>query len=558
MTEKEKARAYDEMIEKLRDFYRDYDTVSCLIDVKEELANLFPELKENKMEWIEKIRQELKSYLEHREVKQISESDAIHQWIIWLEKQDKHIENNEDDSDADFTIYYPSKNGEGRYECIPYSFYGMLSSFSEDKDMIDFLHLCFYTEEECNEWIKQNESVDTHEHKFNVGDWVVTDKGDTIQITAVNPGYYTIDNGMEFNMSYFDKYWHLWTIQDAKDGDILDEGSCIFIFKKLNDDMSADTYCVLFDDGDYANNCHLSFDYKTTYPATHEKSEELFVRMKSEGYEWDADKKQLNDIKIKPKFCKGDWVICTDQGGYEHIRQITKIETFIPSYDSKQCHRYWTSDLTWFGDSYNARLWTIDDAKDGDVLYDGNNACLFRNKMKDDGDIWVDTYCGIDSDGMFTVNGEDECWCLGCDCVPATKEQRDILFKKMKKAGWKWDNINKLTNLYSESEMTETLRTEYEKGRADAIAEMKSYLDEEDIRIIQNIDSVLFYDKDLPEDRCMQLRDWLKSLKQRFIWKPNKVQMIALSEASGIVGMLTPRGTHLQSLYNDLKMLTND
>lgn len=43
----EKAKAYDETIEKLRDFYRDYDTVSRLIDVKEELANLIPELKES-------------------------------------------------------------------------------------------------------------------------------------------------------------------------------------------------------------------------------------------------------------------------------------------------------------------------------------------------------------------------------------------------------------------------------------------------------------------------------------------------------------------------------
>lgn len=53
---KEKAKRYDEAIEKLRDFYRDYDTVSCLIDVKEELANIFTELKESEDE---KIRKEL-------------------------------------------------------------------------------------------------------------------------------------------------------------------------------------------------------------------------------------------------------------------------------------------------------------------------------------------------------------------------------------------------------------------------------------------------------------------------------------------------------------------
>ena len=54
MTIEEKAKAYDETIEKLRNFYRDYDIVSNLIDVKKELANLIPELKENEGEMIRK------------------------------------------------------------------------------------------------------------------------------------------------------------------------------------------------------------------------------------------------------------------------------------------------------------------------------------------------------------------------------------------------------------------------------------------------------------------------------------------------------------------------
>lgn len=62
-----------------------------------------------------------------------------------------------DNKEGDFTIYHPQKNGKGKYECIPFSFYGSLTSFSEDKDLIDFLRTCFYTEEECNEWIKQQE-----------------------------------------------------------------------------------------------------------------------------------------------------------------------------------------------------------------------------------------------------------------------------------------------------------------------------------------------------------------------------------------------------------------
>ena len=45
---------------------------------------------------------------------------------------------------------------------------------------------------------------------------------------------------------------------------------------------------------------------------------------------------------------------------------------------------------------------------------------------------------------------------------------------------------------------------------------------EEDESNFQNIDSVLFYDKNLPEDTCMRLRNWLKSLKERYTWKPSE------------------------------------
>ena len=40
--------------------------------------------------------------------------------------------------------------------------------------------------------------ADKVEPKFKIGDWVVTDKCDTVQIRAVNNGYYTLYNGMIF------------------------------------------------------------------------------------------------------------------------------------------------------------------------------------------------------------------------------------------------------------------------------------------------------------------------------------------------------------------------
>lgn len=87
MTTEQKAQAYDEAIEGIQEILSSGEDSIKMSRLQIRLQGIFPELKENKGEWIEKIRQELKSYLEHREVKRISESDAILQWIAWIEKQ---------------------------------------------------------------------------------------------------------------------------------------------------------------------------------------------------------------------------------------------------------------------------------------------------------------------------------------------------------------------------------------------------------------------------------------------------------------------------------------
>lgn len=138
--------------------------------------------------------------------------------------------------------------------------------------------------------------VSKAEPKFHVYDWVVTDKGDTVQIGSVNNGYYTIGNGMLFSMPYVDTSWHLWTIKDANDGDVLAEDSCIFIIQKLCGITAAKTYCTLFDDDDFDSGSTLYFDIDSTKPATQEQRDILFAKMKSAGYIWDVEKKVLNKV----------------------------------------------------------------------------------------------------------------------------------------------------------------------------------------------------------------------------------------------------------------------
>ena len=70
--------------------------------------------------------------------------------IAWIKEQ---ISKKKDD----FVVYSPEKNGKGKYECIPYSFYGTLGSLSNNEELVSFLRYCFVTEEECNEWIEKVE-----------------------------------------------------------------------------------------------------------------------------------------------------------------------------------------------------------------------------------------------------------------------------------------------------------------------------------------------------------------------------------------------------------------
>lgn len=161
------------------------------------------------------------------------------------------------------------------------------------------------TREEALAWLEKEGQKPTYksEPNFKVGDWIVTDKNNITQIKAVNNGYYTIDNGMDFNMSYVDKCWRLWTIQDAKDGDVLwhsdSASNGIFIFKEIRYDGKVLCYCD-YDSEDYFclgehHTCCWA-NAKILHPATKEQRDLLFQKMKEAGLEWDADKKKLKKL----------------------------------------------------------------------------------------------------------------------------------------------------------------------------------------------------------------------------------------------------------------------
>ena len=160
MTTEEKAKAYDEALERARQIKNGengwgyYD----LTEITPALEKVFPELKKSDDE---RIRKHIFKFVDEQFPRHNEKEKA--KMLAWLEKQ-KEPEQDE----GDFTIYHPQKNGEGKYKCIPFSFYGSLASFSNDKDLMDFLNECFYDKEECERWCEIENKPELPECKHKI------------------------------------------------------------------------------------------------------------------------------------------------------------------------------------------------------------------------------------------------------------------------------------------------------------------------------------------------------------------------------------------------------
>lgn len=153
------------------------------------------------------------------------------------------------------------------------------------------------------------------ESKFHEGDWVVhTATGIVHQIkhpienvTNKTYGYDLIDGG--YISSDDEVNYHLWTITDAKDGDVLSDGTTIFIFKELLSDGSVMSYCDYDTDSGESDAFYpLSMNLMCSKinPATKEQRGLLLQKMHDEGYEWNAEKRELKKIEQKYAWSEED------------------------------------------------------------------------------------------------------------------------------------------------------------------------------------------------------------------------------------------------------------
>ena len=158
------------------------------------------------------------------------------------------------------------------------------------------------------------------------------------------------------------------------------------------------------------------------------------------------------DKLIKPKFKIGDWVVSMP---YKSVYQIEKKE----NYGYTLRHTLGGSVCLPFSNEELIREWTINDAKDGDVLalswYEGKNLwekIIIFKKYHSEGVKGLYSMPCVEGYGNTFKNGKiaftdekvpyySKIWT--CNLHPATKEQRDLLFQKIKEAGYEWDSEKK-------------------------------------------------------------------------------------------------------------------
>lgn len=195
-------------------------------------------------------------------------------------------------------------------------------SGNEANDILDFVLSEYYKNE--NSTIEDGFSNWLIEHYDNVkppfdgvgarfqrGEWIASEELNTARIISNDGDRYEvefIDGNKGFpHIDYVDRYFHLWSIADAKEGDVLTLSymyqNYIFIYKGLCEksfQTMMSIFCSYYIEEDAYEDETDSFHTMNTgeiiTPATKEQRELLFQKMKEAGYEWDAEKKELKKI----------------------------------------------------------------------------------------------------------------------------------------------------------------------------------------------------------------------------------------------------------------------
>ena len=174
-----------------------------------------------------------------------------------------------------------------------------ITSIADNKYWYNDSVVCDFSDQDLWELVERT--------KFKKGDWVFHNTAEFIYMiqTIGRDGYGVISRDGKKSVVYYSAEinYRLWTIQDVKDGDVLSDGTTIFIFKDLLSDGSVMSYCDYDIDSDESGAfCPLSVNLMCSKitPATKAQRAILFGGLADAGYTFDFEKKELKKIEQKP------------------------------------------------------------------------------------------------------------------------------------------------------------------------------------------------------------------------------------------------------------------
>ena len=248
---------------------------------------------------------------------------------------------------------------------------------------------------------------------------------------------------------------------------------------------------------------------------------------------------------VEPKFKVGDWVV-------HNIASFIFQVVSVGSYGYEVINRENYKKIISSNNEDKYHLWTIQDAKEGDVLVDDFPFIFKRINLHQHSCA----YCGISVYGFQVKSDADsDEWTWSQDIKPATKEQRDLLFKKMHEAGYVWDAEKKELKKIDQNFILNEIQPKQ------IIPEKPAWSEEDEINrdLVYNALNQVY---DMAQNK--NLSDWINNriLFIQNTWKPSEEQMEALGAVvadAKYKNDISTSGykpyTHLYTLLQDLKKL---
>ena len=142
----------------------------------------------------------------------------------------------------------------------------------------------------------------------------------------------------------------------------------------------------------------------------------------------------IEEVEV-PKFSVGNWMVPYNEYIPRLITAVTndcyELED-VNGHKISICHRT-IENL--------CRLWTLKDAKPGDVLtiIEDKRSFIFKGCLDKDHPNYPTAFCGIDRLNNFAIS-KGNYWWTNYDVRPANTTEKELFYNKVKEAGYEWNS----------------------------------------------------------------------------------------------------------------------